>query len=152
MAESLKSRLRRWGYNCLPSYRGSGGWITYLADDWREVRVKLPLNLWTRNYYGTLYCGSMYSAVAPFFVAMYYFNLDKQCMVWDKSTQITFRKPGESTLYAHMQLAEAEIAAVKADLETKRATERQYAIDLIDAGGTICVSFETVVYIRRKRT
>ncbi|MBL8163348.1 MAG: DUF4442 domain-containing protein [Anaerolineae bacterium] len=151
MAESIKDRLRRWGYNLLPSYRGSGAWITYLARDWREVKIKLPLNFWTRNYVGTTFCGSMYAAVAPFYMAMIAMNLGTDYLVWDKTVSIQFKKPGQSTLYAHFKLEAAELEAIQADLEQGRKTERTYRIDLVDAQGVVHVSFEEVIYIRRKR-
>lgn len=151
MAESIQDRLRRWRYNLLPSYRGSGAWITYLSPDWREVKIKLPLNFWTRNYVGTTFCGSMYAAVAPFYMAMIAMNLGADYLVWDKTVSIHFRKPGQSTLYAHFKLDAAELEALRSDLEQGRKTERTYRIDLVDAQGVVHVSFEEVIYIRRKR-
>lgn len=149
--KTVKSRLRCLAYNFLPSYRGSGAWITHISDDWREVVVRLPLNWWTRNYVGTTYCGSMYAAVAPWYMAMLFRNLGGEYLVWDKTVTIRFQKPGQTTLYARFCLDEADIRAIKADLETKRSTERTYTIDLTDQEGEVHASFEEVIYIRRKR-
>ncbi|HBE81322.1 MAG TPA: DUF4442 domain-containing protein, partial [Blastocatellia bacterium] len=65
MPESFESKRFRWGFNLFPAYRGTGGRVTYIADDWKEVRVKLPLNWRTRNYVGTIFGGSIYGAVDP---------------------------------------------------------------------------------------
>lgn len=65
MPESFKTRVFRWGFNFFPAYRGTGGRIAYIADDFSEIRVKLPLSWRTRNYVGTIYGGSMYGAVDP---------------------------------------------------------------------------------------
>ena len=54
MSESWQTRLRRWGFNFFPAYRGTGARITYIAADWREVRIRLPLSWRTRNYVGTI--------------------------------------------------------------------------------------------------
>jgi hypothetical protein len=151
MQKTWLSRLRCWKYNLLPSYRGSGGWIMDIADDWRAVTVKLPLNLWTRNSVGTIYCGSVYSALAPFFMGMYYWNLGKDYLVWDKHARIEFKKPGKTTLYAHMTVDQADIDAVRAELETKRHTERTYRVELKDADGIVHAYFETTLYLRRKQ-
>ena len=70
MPESFNTRLRRWKFNLFPAYRGSGGRVTYIADDFREVRIKLPLSLRTRNAVGTIYGGSMYGAVDPIYMIM----------------------------------------------------------------------------------
>jgi hypothetical protein len=44
MPESLSTKLARWGFNFFPAYRGTGARITYIASDWREVRIKVPLS------------------------------------------------------------------------------------------------------------
>ncbi len=149
MHETLKQKARRWRFNLLPSYRGSGGWMTYLADDWREVHVKLPLNIFTQNYVGTTYCGSMYSAIAPFYVAMIHFNLPKGYIVWDKSIQVDFKRPGKETLYAKIILTEDALDEIRETLSQKRSTERDFTIELTDKVGTVCATLTETVYIRR---
>lgn len=149
MQETFQQKLRRWRFNLLPSYRGSGGWMTHLADDWREVHVKLPLNIFTRNYVGTTFCGSMYAAIAPFYVAMIHFNLPKGHIVWDKSIQVDFKRPGKGTLYAKIILTQDDIDDILETLQTKRATERDFSIDLIDKSGTVCMTLTETIYIRR---
>lgn len=94
MAESLRTRLWRWGFNCFPAYRGTGGRVTYIAADWREVRIKLPLNWRTRNYVGTTFGGSLYGAVDPFYMIMLIKLLGPDYIVRDKAAAILFRKPG----------------------------------------------------------
>jgi hypothetical protein len=48
--ESFASRRMRWLTNVFPAYRGTGGRVTYISDDWREVRIRLALSWRTRNY------------------------------------------------------------------------------------------------------
>jgi hypothetical protein len=48
MAESFATRRMRWGFNFFPAYRGTGGRITYIAANFREVRIRLPLSWRTR--------------------------------------------------------------------------------------------------------
>ena len=43
MPESLRTRFDRHYFNMFPAYLGSGGRITYIAGDWHEVRLKIPL-------------------------------------------------------------------------------------------------------------
>lgn len=53
--ESWRTRLARWGFNFFPAYASMGGRIEYIAADWREVRVRIPLTWRTRNYVGTIF-------------------------------------------------------------------------------------------------
>lgn len=65
MSESLRTRVMRWGFNLFPVFRRTGGRITYIASDLRQVRIELPLNWKTRNYVDTIFGGRMYGAVDP---------------------------------------------------------------------------------------
>ena len=151
MGETLHQRMRRWRWNFLPSYRMTGGWITYLADDWREVRLKLPYNIWTRSYVNTIYCGAMFSAITPFYAAMILFNLTPQHQVWDKCATIQYLKPGRTTLYSHIVLTQHELDTITALLEEHRSIERTYRLPLVDADDTLHATLDQTVYIRRPR-
>ncbi len=150
MAESWNTRLRRWGFNVFPAYRGTGARITYIAADWREVRIKLPLNWRTRNYVGTIYGGSMYAAVDPIYMIMLIQILGPEYVVWDKAASIRFRKPGKRTLTARFVIDEAETEAIKAALAGEKSIDRVYQIDLVDRDGVVHASVEKTIYIRRK--
>ena len=149
MAESWRTRLTRWRFNWFPAYCGTGAWVMYIASDWREVRIKLPLNIQTYNYVGTIFGGSMYAAVDPFYMIMLIRNLGKGYVVWDKAASIRFKKPGRTTLYARFTLDEAELAAIRAALEQARSIDRTYRVELTDAQGVVCAEIEKVIYIRR---
>ena len=115
--ESWATRVTRWGFNLAPVYRGTGGRVMRISADWRDIRIRLPLSLRTRNYVGTIYGGSMYAAVDPFYMIMLIRNLGKGYTVWDKAATIRFRKPGKTTLYARFTLDEAELDAIRAALD-----------------------------------
>lgn len=150
MPESWKTRLNRWGFNFFPAYRGTGGRVEYIADDWREVRVKLSLNWRTRNYVGTIFGGSMYGAVDPLYMIMLIRNLGPDYVVWDKAAAIRFKRPGRETLRAVFTVTEAEIAAIKTELATRKSLDRVYTIELKNDAGKIHAIIEKTLYIARK--
>lgn len=151
MSESLRTRLLRWRFRFFPAYRGTGGVITYIASDFREIRVSLPLNWRTRNYVGTIFGGSMYGAVDPIYMLMLLWNLPKGYVVWDKAASIRFRRPGRSTLYARFTLDQAELDAIMLALQERPAVDRGYSVELADASGTVHAIVEKTVYIGRPR-
>ena len=116
MAESLASRFLRWKFNFFPAYRGTGAWVTYIADDFREVRVRLPLSWRTRNLVGTIFGGSLYGSVDPIYMIMLIRLLGREFIVWDKAAEIRFRKPGRSTLFASFTIDESELNAIRESL------------------------------------
>jgi hypothetical protein len=150
VAESLKTRLWRWAFNFFPAYRGTGARVTYIADDWKEIRVKLPLNWRTRNYVGTTFGGSLYGSVDPFYMIMLIKTLGPEYVVWDKAARIGFRRPGRGMLTARFLLTEEELHAIKAALENAPSVDRTYTVELVDANGAVHAEVEKVVYIARK--
>jgi hypothetical protein len=150
--ESFASRLLRWKFNLFPAYRGAGARVTYIASDFQEVRVQLKLSLRTRNAVGTIYGGSMYSAVDPIYMIMLMQLLGPEYIVWDKSASIRFRKPGRSTLRATFRIDDAELAAIRTATATGESIDRTYNVELVDAAGVVHASVEKVIYVRRKQT
>ncbi|MEX1246739.1 MAG: DUF4442 domain-containing protein [Thermoanaerobaculia bacterium] len=139
----------RWGFNLFPAYRGTGARVTYIAADWREVRVRLPLSWRTRNYVGTTFGGSLYGAVDPMYMIMLIKILGPAYTVWDKAATIRFRKPGRSTLFARFTLEEEEIRKIRRQLETIPSIDRVYTVDLADADGVVHASVEKTIFLRR---
>ncbi len=150
MAESLKTRLARWGFNFFPAYRGTGARITYIAHDWREMRIKLPLNWRTRNYVGTIFGGSLYGAVDPLYMVMLIKVLGPQYIVWDKEATIHFKQPGRTTLYATFAIDQQELQTIREELVDKPKIDRVYRVDLADADGNVAASVQKTIHIRRK--
>jgi hypothetical protein len=152
MPESLRTRLTRIAYTWLfPAYRGTGGRITYVADDWREVRVEVPLSRRTRNYVGTIFGGSMYGAVDPICMVVLIKALGPGYVVWDKAATIRFRKPGRSTLHARFAVDDAELDAIRGALADAPVTERTYTIQLVDSEGVLHAEVEKLIHIRRRK-
>ncbi|MDQ3219775.1 MAG: DUF4442 domain-containing protein [Acidobacteriota bacterium] len=150
MPESFKSRLFRWKFNLFPAYRGSGGRVTYISDDFMEIRVKIPLWRRTRNYVGTIYGGSMYSAIDPIYMLMLIQILGPDYIVWDKAAKIRFRKPGKDTLYAHFLLTQHEIQEIKHLANTEKSVDRIYNLKLVDNPGKVYAQIEKTLYIKKK--
>jgi len=137
MAESPRTRLMGWGFNFFLAYRGTGGRITYIASDYREVRVRLPLSWCTRNYEGTIFGGSIYGAVDPLYMIILIKLLGPDYVVWDKAATVQFKKPGRTTLYARFTVTDEELAAIKRALTQTASVDRLYQVDLTDAQGMV---------------
>ena len=62
----------RRAFNFWPCIFCSGGKVTFIAGDFKELHVSLKLGIRTRNRVGTVYGGSIYSSV----------NLTTCCYLW----------------------------------------------------------------------
>jgi acyl-coenzyme A thioesterase PaaI-like protein len=147
---SLSNKLRCWSFYVFGCYRGTGGRLKFIAEDWSEIRLELPLNWRTRNYVGTLFGGSLYAAVDPIYMLMLIRRLGPEFVVWDKAASIQFKKPGRETLYAKFEVKDDELAAIRSALDSQRSVDRSYVINLADGSGTVCAIVEKLIYIRRR--
>ncbi len=150
MPESFRTRLMRWAFNLWPCYWGTGARVTHIAADWRTVRVRLPLSWRTRNYVGTIFGGSLYAAVDPFFMIMLMKQLGPGYEVWDKAAAIRFRKPGRTTLFATFRLEEGEGDEVRRLLSDVPKVNRTYQIQLMDDQGIVHAEVEKTIHIARR--
>src|SRR5688572_25362607 len=135
--------------NFYPPFRGTGAWVTFIAEDWSEMRIKVPLSLRTRNYVGTIFGGSLYAGMDPHFMFMLMHRLGPEYLVWDKAATIRFRRPGRGAVTAVCRMPDEEVAEVRRLLETEPKVDRTYAVDLVAQDGTVCASLEKTVNIRK---
>jgi len=151
MPENFASKLDRWKFNLFPAYRGTGARVVYIAEDYREMRVKVPLSWRTRNYVGTIYGGSMYAGIDPIYMLMLIKNLGGKYVVWDKSAKIRFKRPGKETLYADFLLTAEELNEIKTVLETHKSVDRIYNVELKDKNGKVHCLIEKTLYVAKKQ-
>jgi acyl-coenzyme A thioesterase PaaI-like protein len=144
------NKLRCWSFYFFACYRGTGARLRYIAADWSEVRLDLPLSWRTRNYVGTIFGGSMYAAVDPIYMIMLIRRLGPEFVVWDKAATILFKKPGRETLHARFTITDGELAAIRAELDSQRSVDRTYLVELVDGSGSICATVEKIIYIRKR--
>jgi acyl-coenzyme A thioesterase PaaI-like protein len=151
MAESFQSRLLRlaipWLY---PPVGRTGVRVTYISADYLEVRITLPLNRKTRNIVGTIFGGSLYAAVDPFYMSMLMKQLGKTHAVWDKSASIRFLKPGRSSLFATFRIEDAEVQRIRDEVAKHGRTEVTYNVQLRDANDVMHAEIVKVIAIKSR--
>jgi hypothetical protein len=147
LSESFRTCLYRWGFNLWPCVRGTGARVAFIASDWSEIRVRLPLSWRTRNYVGTIFGGSLYASVDPFYMLMLMHRLGPGYVVWDKAASIHFRRPGRSTLNATFQLDESELVEIRRLLLEQPKVDRTYLVHLVDEKGVVHAEVEKTIHI-----
>lgn len=148
--ESFRTWRFRTLMNWYPMYFGTGGKILFWSGDSREVQLRLRRNVWTYNYVGTIFGGSMFAASDPFYMLMLLQVLGNRYVVWDKSASIRFRKPGRTTLYMRYELTDEGIDAIRRDVAANGQTERTFTLQWVDAAGVMHAEIERRCYIADK--
>jgi len=148
---SWQPTLLRVGLNWFPAYRATGARIVNVSSDLKRVVVRLPLQRNTKNGAGTLFGGSLYSATDPIYALLLALNLGPDYVVWDKSAAIRYRKPGRGALTAEFALGEAELTAIRDEIERNGSCDRVFTTQFRDAAGVVHTEVDKTVYIACKQ-
>ncbi len=145
-----KARLLRWAMNFYPPYLGAGVRIQHIAGDFREIRVKMGLGWYNRNYVCTQFGGSLYSMTDPFFMLMVMENLGSDYIVWDKAASIDFIAPGKGPVYADFRIDEALLDEIRQHTAGGDKYLPQLHVDVHDGDGTLVARVHKTLYVRLK--
>lgn len=144
-ANKLKRMLNWYG-----PYLGAGVKVEYLADDWRELRVAMPMKWFNRNAVGTHFGGSLYSMIDPHFMLMLMKILGRDYIVWDKAAHIEFIKPGTGTVRATMKVTEDMLNEIYLHTDNGAKYLPEFAVEITDESGELVAQIEKTLYIRKK--
>ncbi len=139
-------------WNFWPPFFGAGIKIDSVSADFMRVRMRLKKRFWNRNLVGTQYGGSIYSMVDPIYMAMLLQHLRKDCIVWDKSASVRFRKPGKSDLLAEFELTSQDLAGIRLRLESEPKIDWERQILIKDTEGNTVAEVNKIIHIRKKNS
>lgn len=143
-----KLKLKFW--NFWPPLFFSGIKITYIAKDFREIKVRLKLRFWNANYVGTAFGGSLFAMSDAFYMVMLIQNLGKDYVVWDKAAQIKYLKPGKTDVYADFKITDEDLATIHKALDKQEKLDWEKKVEIFDKHGTLVAEVNRVLYIRKK--
>jgi hypothetical protein len=144
-------RTFRWALNLYPAYFFSRTYISFVGPDWKHITVKLKKSWLNRNYVGTVFGGTLYSAGDPFHMLMLMQILDiKKYIVWDKAATIEFIKPGRSTITYNFKISDQDLETIYEQTTVHGKFTPEFIVEGIDEGGDVCVRIKKTLYVRRK--
>ena len=119
------------------------------SDNWRRVRLKLPLNSVSRNPGGVMFGGYQASLADPV-AALACSRVFPGYSVWTRAMSVDFQKGGSTDLELRFEMDPKQEAAIAAELKEKgRATPTfEYGYYLND--GSLCTLIKNTVAIRPK--
>ncbi|TWX73505.1 DUF4442 domain-containing protein [Colwellia sp. C1TZA3] len=138
--------------NIWPPFLFTGIRVVDVSEDFRKAKVRLKLNIFNQNAVGVHFGGSLYAMTDPFCMLLVMARLGKDYIVWDKSADIDYIKPGKGTVTAEFIITDALIA----DILTQTAQGEKYLPEIPvyvkDAQGEIVAKLNRKLYIRRKKS
>lgn len=143
-------RKLRFGYNIFPPFVGAGVSVDYIASDWMEARVSMPLRWYNRNAVGTHFGGSLYSMVDPHLMLMLMGALGSDFVVWDQAASIRFKKPGKGRVHATIRLSDADLDRIRAATAGGDAFRPEFDLEIRDEDNDLVAQVHKTIYVRRK--
>ncbi|MBM9603350.1 DUF4442 domain-containing protein [Desulfopila inferna] len=143
-------RLLRFVLNAYPPYFGTGIHIDRIAWDWRRIDVSMKLRWYNRNAVKTHFGGSLYAMVDPHLMLMLMQLLGKQYIVWDKSAEIDFIRPGRGIVKAQLVVTDHDLENIHAELKRRRKVMPQFEVDITDEAGKKVAKVVKTLYVRKK--
>ncbi|WP_086929797.1 DUF4442 domain-containing protein [Agarilytica rhodophyticola] len=134
-----------------PPYIGAGIRIDFVRDDWKEIHASMKMHWYNRNAFGTHFGGSLYSMVDPQYLLMLLHLLGKDYIVWDKSADINFVKPGKGTLKAKFLITDKDLEDIKKNTADNQKYLPNFYVRVFDEDNDTVAEINKTVYVRKKK-
>jgi acyl-coenzyme A thioesterase PaaI-like protein len=138
----------RW-INFYPPFLGAGIRILRRESDQYTVKVQMKETFYNHNALGTHFGGSLYSMCDPFFVLILIHNLGSNYVVWDKSAEIDFIRPGRGTVTASFHIPPETIAEIRLQADAGLKVTPSFSADVTGEKGETVARVEKNLYVRR---
>jgi len=146
-----KSTVFKYGFNLSPMYRRSTGRLTYVSDNIQQVDIKIPLSYKNRNYVGSVFGGSLFSATDPIYMIQLLNILDENYVVWDKHASIRFRRPVKQDAYVNFVITDEDLENIKKDVAEQKEIDFEKVIQITNKQKDIVFAEVTkIIYVADK--
>ncbi|WP_299103851.1 DUF4442 domain-containing protein [uncultured Tenacibaculum sp.] len=146
-----ESTIFKYGFNISPMYRRSTGKIISVSDDLLRAQVRIPISMKNRNYVGSIFGGSLFSATDPVFMIQLINILGNDYVVWDKEATIKFKRPATQDAYVDFIFTEEEIEEIKERVVAEKEINLIKEIKITNKDeSTVFAEVSKVIYIADK--
>ncbi|MEM6735157.1 MAG: DUF4442 domain-containing protein [Bacteroidota bacterium] len=143
-------KLLKFFFNWSPMYRRSTGKVTSVTPGFWCVKVKIPLSYKNRNYAGTMFGGSMFSATDPIYMVQLIQILGMDYIIWDKSSTVKFKRPANADAFVVFEFSENEINDLKENVRNKKELDIIKLVEIKSKEGSVYCEIEKTIYVADK--
>lgn len=121
--------------------------VLEIRDNWRSVRIKLPLNARSRNPGGVMF-GGYQAALADPIAALACARIFPGYSVWTRAMHISFEHGGNSDLEMRFALTPEQEADIRMELERDGRSTPTFEYAYVRTDGVRCTVIRNTVAIR----
>jgi acyl-coenzyme A thioesterase PaaI-like protein len=136
--------------NLYPPYLGAGVRVTYIRDDWKEIRVSMKLRWYNRNAVGTHFGGSLYSMVDPHLMLLLMQLLGEEYTVWDRSAEIEFVRASRKSVTSIISISDESLELIKRNTASGEKYLAKFIVKIRDEDDGLVARVKKTVYVRKK--
>lgn len=131
-------------------FLGSGIKIKSVNKERTRFDVTLRLTGRNKNLFGTQFGGSLYAMIDPFYAFILVLNLGDDYIVWDKSAEIKFIKPGKTKVFATIEIDAKTIENIKNEVDRIGKNTYVFTTNIKDVNDEIIATVKKELYVRNK--
>jgi acyl-coenzyme A thioesterase PaaI-like protein len=150
----LKSTLARFLINLYPPMIFNGVRVIHVAEDYTALKLRIRKTFLTRNHSGSIFGGSLFSAVDPFYALMFWQIFQQEeidCSTWLKSAEIKYLRPANKKLYASLFISEEEKKDALLTIKKQGRFDAHFTIYLVDKEGLKYVEIKQLITLKNRK-
>ncbi len=132
-------------------FLGSGIKIQDVNKERTRFDVTLRFTGRNKNLFGTQFGGSLYAMTDPFYAFILVLNLGDDYIVWDKSAEIKFIKPGKTKVFATLEIDATAIQNIKNEVDKIGKNTYVFTTNITDVNNEIIATVKKELYVRNKK-
>lgn len=144
------AQIYKHGFNISPMYRRSTGRVIYASPDLHIVKVQIPLSYKNRNYVGSIFGGSLFSATDPIYMIQLIQILGDEYVVWDKAATIKYKRPAKQAAYATFEFISEEITKLKNDVAEQGEIDLVKEVNITSKDEVVFAEVIKTIYVSSK--
>lgn len=122
--------------------------VIFLSRDWRDIKIKLPLNIFSRNMGDCMFGGYQTALADPIAALACNRVLNRKYNVWTRYQEVDFRYIGNSDLELRFNFDPEIEKQIHADLKNKGRSTPTFEYGFYRADGVECTHIKNTVAIR----
>ena len=136
--------------NWYPPYIGAGIKLKKVNQDKTRMEVELRKTWFNKNLFGTHFGGSLYSMCDPFYVFIVHNYLGRDYVVWDKSAEIKFIKPGTGKVRAIFEISQEKLLHLKGEVDSVGKHTAIFETVITNESDELVAKVRKEIYMRKK--
>lgn len=127
--------------------------ISEADSEFKNLRVTIKYSWLNKNIQKSIFGGSIFSAIDPFYAVMYWQIFNSKgipMIIWIKKAEIDYIKTATSNLHMDFKLTENDIEIAISALKEKGKYEVWHTVKVYDSHCEICAESRVLVYIKNK--